>query len=47
MSIVNAKDILIRATEEKYAVGAFNISNLLLFETIVEVHIDKKAPLII
>ena len=47
MSIVNAKEILIKATEEKYAVGAFNISNLILFEAIVEVHIDKKAPLII
>ena len=47
MSIVNAREILIKATEEKYAVGAFNISNLILFETIVEVHIDQKAPLII
>ena len=47
MSIVNAREILIKATEEKYAVGAFNISNIILFETIVEVHIDQKAPLII
>ena len=47
MSIVNAKEILIKATEEKYAVGAFNITNLIQLEAIIEVHIDKKAPLII
>lgn len=47
MSMVNAKEILIKATEEKYAVGAFNISNLIQLEAIIEVHIDKKAPLII
>ena len=47
MSIVNAKEILIKATEEKYAVGAFNIHNLIQLEAVVEVHIDKKAPLII
>ena len=47
MSIVNAKEILVKATQEKYAVGAFNITNLIQLEAIVEVHIDKKAPLII
>ena len=47
MSIVNAKEILIKATKEKYAVGAFNIHNLIQLEAVVEVHIDKKAPLII
>jgi len=47
MSIVNAKEILVKATQEKYAVGAFNITNLIQLEAVVEVHIDKKAPLII
>jgi len=47
MSIVNAKEILTKATEEKYAVGAFNITNLIQLEAIIEVHVDKKAPLII
>jgi ketose-bisphosphate aldolase len=47
MSIVNAKDMLLKATEEKYAVGAFNITNLIQMEAVVEAAIDKKAPLII
>jgi ketose-bisphosphate aldolase len=47
MSIVNAKDMLLKATEEKYAVGAFNITNLIQMEAVVETAIEKKAPLII
>lgn len=47
MPIVNAKDILLKATEEKYAVGAFNITNLIQMEAVVEAAIGKNAPLII
>lgn len=47
MSIVNAKEIMIEAAKEKYAVGAFNITNLIQMEAVVEAAIDKKAPLII
>jgi tagatose 1,6-diphosphate aldolase GatY/KbaY len=47
MSIVNAIEMLKKATEEKYAVGAFNITNLIQFEAVVETHIDLRAPLII
>jgi tagatose 1,6-diphosphate aldolase GatY/KbaY len=47
MSIVNAKEILIEATKGKYAVGAFNITNLIQMEAVVEAAVDKKAPLII
>jgi tagatose 1,6-diphosphate aldolase GatY/KbaY len=47
MSIVTAKDILIEATEDKYAVGAFNITNLIQMEAVVEAHVDHNAPLII
>jgi tagatose 1,6-diphosphate aldolase GatY/KbaY len=47
MSIVSAKEILIEATQSKYAVGAFNITNLIQMEAVVEAAIDKKAPLII
>ena len=47
MSIVNAKDMLLKATEKKYAVGAFNITNLIQMEAVVEAAIDKNAPLII
>jgi tagatose 1,6-diphosphate aldolase GatY/KbaY len=47
MSIVTAKEILIEATENKYAVGAFNITNLIQMEAVVEAAIDRRAPLII
>ena len=47
MSIVNAKEILIEAAEGKYAVGAFNITNLIQMEAVVEAAVEKKAPLII
>jgi len=47
MSIVNAKEMLLKATEEKYAVGAFNITNLIQMEAVVETAVEKKAPLII
>ena len=47
MSIVNARDMLLKATENRYAVGAFNITNLIQMEAVVEAAIDKNAPLII
>jgi len=47
MSIVNAKEMLLKATEEKYAVGAFNITNLIQMEAVVETAMEKNAPLII
>ena len=47
MPLVNAKEMLLKATEEKYAVGAFNITNLIQLEAVVEAAIERKAPLII
>jgi ketose-bisphosphate aldolase len=47
MSIVNAKDILIDATKNHYAVGAFNITNLIQMEAVVETAVEKRSPLII
>ncbi len=47
MSIVNAKEIMLEAAQGKYAVGAFNITNLIQMEAVVEAAIDKKAPLIV
>jgi len=47
MAIVNAKEILIPATEAKYAVGAFNITNIIQMEAVVDAHVEMKAPLII
>jgi ketose-bisphosphate aldolase len=47
MAIVHAKEILIKATEKQYAVGAFNITNLIQMEAVIEAAVDKKAPLIV
>lgn len=47
MSIVTAKEIMVEAAKGKYAVGAFNVTNLIQMEAVVEAAIDKKAPLIV
>jgi tagatose 1,6-diphosphate aldolase GatY/KbaY len=47
MSIVNAKEIMEVAAKEKYAVGAFNITDLVQLEGVVDAAIAKKSPLII
>jgi ketose-bisphosphate aldolase len=47
MAIVNAKEILIKATEKKYAVGAFNVTNLIQMEAVIEAAVEKRAPLIV
>ena len=47
MSIVNAKEIMIEAVKGKYAVGAFNITDLLQFEAVIDAAVEKKAPVIV
>ena len=47
MAVVNALDVLIPATEKKYAVGAFNITNIIQMEGVIEAHIEETAPLIV
>lgn len=47
MAIVSAKEILIQASEEKFAVGAFNITNLMQMQAVVAAHEEAHAPLII
>jgi ketose-bisphosphate aldolase len=47
MSIVNAREIMIEAVKGKYAVGAFNITDLVQMEAVVEAAVDKRAPVII
>lgn len=47
MSLVNAKELLFKATKEKYAVGAFNITSLVQMEAVIEAHVECKAPVII
>lgn len=47
MAIVNATDMLLEATAGKYAVGAFNITNIIQMEAVVSAAVKKKSPLII
>jgi ketose-bisphosphate aldolase len=47
MSIVNAKEIMIEAAKNGYAVGAFNITDLLQFEAVVDAAIETKSPVIV
>ncbi len=47
MSIVNAREIMLEAAAEKYAVGAFNITSLVQMEAVVEAAVEKRAPVII
>ncbi len=47
MAVVSAREILLKATRGKYSVGAFNITNLVQMEAVVEAAERKNAPLII
>ncbi len=47
MSIVNAKEIMMEAAKNHYAVGAFNITDLLQFEAVIDAAVEKKAPVIV
>lgn len=47
MPIVSIKEILSRAFEERYGVGAFNIVNDLTLEAVLAAACELKAPLII
>jgi ketose-bisphosphate aldolases len=47
MSIVSLKEMLSRATQEKYAIGAFNIVNHLTARAVMDACIEKKSPVII
>jgi fructose/tagatose bisphosphate aldolase len=41
MAIINAKEILLKATKEKYSVGAFNITNIIQMEAVVEAAVES------
>ena len=47
MPIVNAKDLLIDATKGGYAVGAFNCTNIIQMEAVIQAAEEVRAPLII
>jgi tagatose 1,6-diphosphate aldolase GatY/KbaY len=47
MAIVDAKQMLLKATGEKYAVGAFNCTNLIQMEAVVEAAVEVNSPVIL
>jgi len=47
MALATAKEILLKAAEGKYAVGAFNVTNIIQMEAVIEAAVEKKAPLIV
>ncbi|MDR1782210.1 MAG: class II fructose-1,6-bisphosphate aldolase [Bacilli bacterium] len=47
MNLVNMKDMLIKAKNEKYAVGQFNINNLEWTQAILEVAQENNSPVIL
>jgi tagatose 1,6-diphosphate aldolase GatY/KbaY len=47
MSIVNAKEIMVEAAKGKYAIGAFNITDLAQFTAVIDAAVEKRAPVIV
>ncbi|MDR2479770.1 MAG: class II fructose-bisphosphate aldolase [Treponema sp.] len=47
MPAANAREILLKATKEQYAVGAFNVTSLVQMEAVVHAAAAQKAPVII
>ena len=47
MGSVSARDIVIEAAEGGYAVGAFNITDVVQMQAVVEAAAEKRAPVII
>jgi fructose-bisphosphate aldolase class II len=47
MALVNMKNMLLKAKEEKYAVGQFNINNLEWTKTILQVSEELSSPIIL
>ena len=47
MGIVNAKEILLKAVESNYAVGAFNVTSIMQMIAVIKAAEEMKSPLII
>ncbi len=47
MSIVNAKEIMLEAAKGKYAIGAFNVTDLSQMEGVIDAAVELKSPVII
>ena len=47
MPVVSAKGMLIEAATQGYAVGAFNITNIIQMEAVLEAAVARQAPVIV
>ena len=47
MSLINMKDLLTHASQNKYSVGAFNITNLDFIEYILDAAVESNSPVIL
>lgn len=47
MSLVNTKEMLLKAYKENYAVGAFNVNNMEIIQGITEAAYEMNSPLIL
>jgi len=47
MSIANAKEVMVEAAKKHYAVGAFNVTDLLQFEAVIDAAIETKSPVMV
>lgn len=47
MPIVNAREIMVEAAKGRYAIGAFNVTNLIQMEGVIDAAVDMKSPVII
>jgi len=45
--LVHIKEIVLKAEKGGYAIGAFNVTDLLQFEAVIDAAIEKKSPVII
>ena len=47
MALINLKDLLKHAQENKYAVGAFNVTNLGFIDTLLDAAVEQRSPIIL
>ncbi|NLX55729.1 MAG: ketose-bisphosphate aldolase [Planctomycetaceae bacterium] len=47
MPVVSAKGMLVDAAVHAYAVGAFNVTNIIQMEAVIETAVERRAPVII
>jgi tagatose 1,6-diphosphate aldolase GatY/KbaY len=47
MAIVSAKEMLLKASKERYAVGAFNITTIVQMAAVIEAAQERNAPVIV